>query len=129
MTQSAAAGMRAVATLPRAIEVPASASWVDTGIEVTQGAELEITASGQWSNAGPPAKGPGGFDGYVHPGTVLASAPLAALIGKVGEEMFAVGERFAGRSPATGRLYLSINDTAGTFGDNQGVLKVTITVK
>lgn len=113
----------------REIEVPASASWVDTGIDLTRGREFQILASGRWSNKGAPNNGPGGFPGYVHPGTVMADAPLAALIGKVGETMFVVGERLAGPSSASGRLFLSINDTPGTFGDNQGALKVTITVK
>jgi hypothetical protein len=111
------------------VEVPASAGWVDTGIDLPAGSALEISASGQWSNAGPPAKGPGGFEGYVYPGTVVRNAPLASLVGKVGEAMFAVGGNFRGRSPAAGRLYLSINDTPGTLADNQGSMRVTITVK
>lgn len=120
---------RAAVNIPLRVEVPASAGWVDTGLDLEAGRSLEISASGQWSNVGPPAKGPGGFDGYVYPGTVMATAPLASLIGKVGEAMLAVGEKFDGRSPATGRLYLSINDTPGSFADNQGTLQVTITVK
>lgn len=108
------------------VTVPANLHWVDSGIVLRQGQPLRISASGAWSNTGPPSIGPAGFVGYHYPGTILASADLASLIGRVGNETFAIGGGFSGFSPADGHLLLSINDTPDTFGDNQGFLKVTI---
>lgn len=119
--------MRAAQPLqPVRIELPATAEWLDTGIDLAAGQPVEIVASGRWSNSGPPALGPAGFPGYRYPGTLVAEAPLASLVARVGGATFAVGERFDGPSPAAGRLFLSQNDVAGTFGDNQGALVVTI---
>ena len=100
--------------------------WFDSGVDLARGRAIRIRASGSWSNSGPPGVGPGGFAGYLYPGTILASAPLASLVGRVGESAFAVGSSFEGASPADGRLYLAINDTPDSFGDNQGALAVTI---
>ena len=61
-----------------------------------------------------------------YPGTFVPSANLAELVGKVGDATFAVGERFSGSSPASGKLYLSLNDVPGEFSDNSGVMNVRI---
>lgn len=113
---------------PPTVEVPANVLWVDTGLDVKEGQSLVIHASGQWSNSGPPAKGPEGFAGYHHPGTV-ADADLAALIARIGDRVFQVGAAYRGAAPASGRLYLSINDTPDTYGDNEGALSVTISLE
>jgi len=115
-----------VVQLPVVENVPANVLWVDTGLTLQQGQQFRIEASGQWSNTGPPSLGPDGFKGYLFPGTVLPSASLASLIGKVGDVVFALGGSFEGPSPSSGRLFLSINDTPDTFSDNQGSLSVAI---
>lgn len=122
----------AVQSVPRIVptplrfELPATAEWLDTGVDLATGQSLEITASGLWSTAGAPALGPGGAARSRQRGLTVPSAPLGALVARVGGATFAVGERFAGPSPAAGRLYLAINDAPGAFGDNQGALAVTI---
>jgi len=118
-------GVTEWAAKPRTLEVPAKVLWIDTGLDVHEGQSLVIQASGQWSNSGPPAKGPEGFMGYHYPGTV-ADADLAALIARIGDRVFQVGAGYRGAAPASGRLFLSINDTPDTYGDNQGALSVTI---
>ncbi len=75
----------AIPAQPVRIEVPATVEWLDTGVDVTTGQSIELAATGRWSNTGPPALGPGGHGEYIHPGTIVASAPLAALVAKVGE--------------------------------------------
>ncbi len=109
---------------PKSVDVRANVEWVDTGVDVAEGQSLNISATGQWSNSGPPAVGANGWGPYD--GTVLAGAPIAALIGRVGDRLFLVGAAWGGRAPAAGRLYLGINDTSGTYGDNQGSLAVII---
>jgi hypothetical protein len=113
----------------RTIEVDASVLWVDTGVTLRKGQRFRIEASGKWSNVGPPALGPAGFRNYKYPGTLLAEADLGSLIGRIGDTMFGVGERYGGASPVDGRLFLSINDTPATFADNQGRLQVKITLE
>jgi len=114
---------------PYRLIMPANVKWVDTYIALRAGEPLRISAKGVWSNAGSPARGPKGFENFKYPGTLLATADLASLITRVGDTVFVVGEEFVSKSPADGRLYLSINDTPDTFGDNKGALDVRITTK
>lgn len=129
---SAAVGTYALAAPPTrqpgaAVAVPANVAWVDTGIDVAAGATLEIAARGTWSNAGPPAVGPAGLGPVT--GTVLATAPVAALVGRIADRLFLVGARFRGSAPAAGRLFLGINDVPGRYADNQGVVTVTVDLR
>ena len=99
---------------------------MNTGVELSRGQRLSVSAQGTWSNSGPPAKDANGFPNYKYPGTLLESADLASLIGKVGDSPFALGADFDGASPGSGVLYLSINDTPDTFDDNEGQLTVQV---
>ena len=55
-------------------------------------------------------------------------AALAALIERIGTVLFSVGGNYQDSSATTGRLFLSINDTAGHFADNHGLLQASISV-
>ncbi|MGH9970791.1 MAG: LecA/PA-IL family lectin [Pyrinomonadaceae bacterium] len=123
-----AASGPAIFVLPARVVVPANVLWVDSGITLKQGQGFTIRASGLWSNTGPPALGPNGFSGTLFPGTLFPSASLGSLIGRVGDQMFAIGEALAGTSPRDGKLFLAINDTPSTFADNEGELIVMIRV-
>jgi hypothetical protein len=107
--------------------VPAREMWVDTGIVLTKGAKLNIYASGRWSDGGKPVRfwGPNGT-GNSWPGTLSDAANLDALIGKVGDATFLVGESYSGSCPQSGRLFLSMNDFPGYFSNNSGAIKVKI---
>ncbi len=103
--------------------------WIDTGISVTAGQSLTITATGEtdWYTGGCPAgqsctNGPNGSNppnpctgvGVIAPNLVCYS-----LIGRIGTNgtPFQVGASLNIASlPATGELYLSVND--GYFADN-----------
>jgi Tfp pilus assembly protein PilF len=108
------------------VSVPAEVFWFDTGITLAKGARLTIDASGQWSNVGSNFVTPDGTGG-TYPGTALSSANLASLIGKIGDVKFAVGSHYSGSSPASGKLFLTMNDVPGTYTDNSGALDVRIT--
>ena len=101
--------------------------WVDTGVDLIAGEALTISANGQWTNGGNPAvfTGPDGF-GYMLPVATLSSASFAALIGKVGNQVFFVGSAYDKTSPGTGRLYLQINDDANGLADNSGTVNVEV---
>ncbi len=103
------------------VKIDSRTMWVDTGVTLSQGETLEIQASGLWANSGdnPKAYGPNGLNNSW-PGTLLESANNGSLIGRVGGVIFAVGANYSGRSPSSGRLYLSMNDVPGTYSDNSG---------
>ena len=111
----------------REVLVPATAMWFDTGISLSKGAQLSIRASGEWSDGGVPLRfsGPNGT-GERRPGTIVPSADLGALVGKVGTRKFLLGQNYFGHSPESGSLLLSINDTPESFSSNKGSMKVQV---
>jgi PA-IL-like protein len=119
------------------LTVSAAQEWFDTGIDVGSGDFITANASGRWANSERRTRagvrpglltGPDGFAGDLLSGTLLPSAPLAALVAKIGGSVFLVGASFQGLAPTAGRLMLSMNDVAGTFSDNHGSLTVHISV-
>ncbi|HRV06434.1 MAG TPA: hypothetical protein P5517_06045 [Candidatus Saccharicenans sp.] len=127
------------------VEVPASAGWVDTGLEVMEGEKYEFIASGSIScqQGNPVAScGPEGLDLQ----TVQQPLPdhnLGALVGKVvklisirkeedsGEEIreevvriFFIGPHSEVEMPLAGKLYLGVNDNV--YADNDGKFNVSI---
>lgn len=111
----------------KVISVPADVLWVDTGINLRKGDKFTIDASGQWSDGGEPIRywGPNGV-GESIPGTVVPSANLDALVGKVGDVMFQVGETYSSVSPSSGTLYLSFNDLPHSYPGNLGTVTVDV---
>jgi adhesin HecA-like repeat protein len=109
------------------ITLRADELWLDSGISVSQGDTLSVSATGQWSNSGNEKFV--NADGYNNgwPGIILESGHIAQLIGKIGNNIFAIGQHYAGRSPSSGRLFLSMNDVPSHFDDNFGSLVVSIT--
>jgi len=112
--------------------VPANAEWFDTGTTLPAGSRVVLTAKGRWSNertaAGAPGSwaGPAGFRDYKRPSALAPQQDFAALIGRVGGQVFYVGAKTEEEVVVVegGRLQLSMNDDRGTFGDNDGVMEV-----
>ena len=132
------------------LEVPSTAPWFDTGIDVIAGQRLRITATGiarYGADAKQVADANGGnftgkkfFDAAVLPTTVVCS-----LIGKVGgtdaigtgtlllegtpnDGLGFIGTSYDEIVPESGRLFLGYNDQKKAFGDNSGAFTVTITL-
>lgn len=130
------------------IEVPTTVPWFDTGVDLTAGERLRISAIGIVRYGGNPKQvttADGGdftgqelFDTAVYPKTIIVS-----LIGKVGgtvavdtgtplpEGVSGKGAGFVGTlydevAPVSGRLFLGFNDQRQAFGDNVGAFTVTI---
>ena len=111
------------------IRVPASAGWVSTGITVTQGQTLQFTTTGEvrLSTASDDVATPAGSK----KGRKAVNAPLpgslaGALIGRIGNSQpFGIGDQTSIPAPASGLLYLSVNDDV--LGDNAGEFGVTVT--
>ena len=105
------------------VHVDATHPWVDSGVTVRKGQRLSFSAEGtiQWESRPEQVAGPEGHGGK--PGKVGAGG----LIGRVGYtgKPFPIGNaRTPIAMPATGKLFLGINDFI--FGDNAGSFAVTI---
>lgn len=89
--------------------------WLDTNIEVTGDTPIEITADGkvdlQQGGGAQFMTGPGGWkQGGQQPRPGQVPQFPGTLLGRIGEngKEFVVGERYSGRVPEPGKLYLHI---------------------
>jgi hypothetical protein len=94
---------------------------------VQHGQSITIQASGEWKHSEAAAfHGPGGIE-RIDNSSVLPSAPVGSLIGRIESGYpFEIGDRTTLVAGGAGRLYLSMNDHTGMFGDNQGSLAVQL---
>jgi hypothetical protein len=119
-------------TVPRPVSlaVPANEAWTDTEFDVEAGQELEIEASGRIVHhpdpvltAGPEGNPDAQLRQYNVP--TLGNVDHSSLIAKIGDaQPFFVGRSITFSAPASGRLYLGIND-AGVH-NNEGAFTVEI---
>lgn len=127
----ASAGIVQVQAKTTPIRVPAESDWVNTGIMVYAGYEIELKVNGQAItgplNEYPDAKGgPEGQSylctdfGYTEYACALEGAPYGALIGRIGVdgEPFYIGDASSIFPSADGMLYLIVNDNTMLYGDN-----------
>jgi hypothetical protein len=132
------------------IQVPSTAPWFDTGIDVTVGQRLHITATGTVRYGGKPEQVTDANGGHYTgkkfiKAAVLPTTVVCSLTGKVGgttavdtgtlllEGAPDDGPGFVGASydeivPESGRLFLGFNDREQAFSDNIGAFTVTITL-
>lgn len=127
---------------PLTVYVPATVEWAFSGLQVQAGQVLQMNARGyactsveyglaSTSDPGGQIESLGcGLYEDAPPPCALDYAPYGMLVGKVigitGEEAFAIGNAETITAPASGWLYLSVNDNLGTYGDNLGYYLVTI---
>lgn len=99
---------------------------VPTGIQLSSGQALAVTASGlvNWTSSGGSFDGPDGQHNAYFASMWLPTAERSSLIGSVGGVIFKLGSCFEGLSPGTGELLLGINDDI--YSDNQGSFQVRI---
>ncbi|MFZ0704884.1 MAG: LssY C-terminal domain-containing protein [Candidatus Korobacteraceae bacterium] len=112
----------------KSVTVPANVPWTDTGIDVTPGDKLHITAKGTVDFADKTGVAPAGAErGWKD--TILAlsvaSAGRGALVGRVGSDPaalpFFIGADGTVTVPVAGRLFLGVNQgefskpTSGKF--------------
>jgi hypothetical protein len=113
------------------IRVNGTERWTDTAIDVRAGDTLVFDAQGtvRLSDYVEDIAEAGG----ARSGRRAAEAPLVnqtagALIGRIGNsDTFFVGNRRSVRAPASGRLFLGVNDDY--LGDNSGDFQVNVTVQ
>lgn len=123
--------------------VPATAGWIDTGIQVTKGDTIQFLATGQakYGYEGSPVNNspttdPDGnrfvnnikiekrFDSTL----IDPSAPIGSLVGKIGlgNDIFFIGSSNQQTMPASGTIMLRYNDVEGEYDNNEGSYEVTI---
>ncbi len=108
------------------VSVPADRQWTDTGIEVRAGDVLRFVPSGEVSWGPGRRDGPAGeANSPYNQNRPIPDRPGAALIGRVGDDAFYIGDGSATvRAPSSGRLYLGINDDY--VQDNSGTFQVIV---
>ena len=111
------------------VRVPANQRWTATGIRVTEGQTVNFSAQGevQLSTSGQDRAAPAGAaDGRrAADRAPLPSALAGALVGRIGNGApFGIGNQTVVPMPATGELFLGVNDDE--VGDNSGGFVVDV---
>jgi hypothetical protein len=111
------------------ITVASTQPWTPTGVTVTKGQQLTFNASGQVqlsADRNDVALATGAKSGRFAPRSALPQTLAGALIGRIGNgQPFGIGDNATFAAPASGQLFLGVNDDS--FGDNQGTFQVTVT--
>lgn len=108
--------------------------WQSTGVTLAAGDRFRITwQDGLWTpTITTGLYSPGGNPRPAKPGSPLPTAPDGAMIGRVGTDIFLIGDDVETVATQSGTLYCSINDTIiSAYGrgleDNQGKVTMRIT--
>jgi len=106
--------------------VSADAAWNDAGIDVRAGQTVYFEAQGRVRWGRDRQDGPAGErNSPSNPNRPMGNRNAAALIGKIGNDMFFIGDETGPvRMRAAGRLYLGVNDDVLT--DNSGNFRVVV---
>jgi len=127
-TGSAATTGSTPSTAGGTIVVNGNQQWTSTGLMVRRGERLTFTTTGEvrLSSAGDDVAQPAGaISGRKVAGSPMPSAIAGALIGRIGNgQPFGIGNLTSVVAPATGMLFLGINDDH--VADNSGEFRVEI---
>lgn len=129
------------------LSVPDTVPWTDTGIFISGGSQLEISASGTATYGFSPGQscdpngGNAGGGPLFYANGVLPNVITHSLIGKTGGTSAVgdgtpvpqatpgfVGTSYNGTISTGGELYLGFNDATDGFWDNSGSFSVTVDV-
>ncbi len=113
----------------RTITVPSTQQWTPTGIRVQQGDRLQFQSSGEIqlrpANFNDRASVAGSLTQRLAPNAPLPKTLAGALIGRIDSgQPFGIGNQTSIVAPASGLLYLGVNDDVLT--DNSGEFRVAI---
>lgn len=129
-TVGAIGGQPSAAINGQTFRVNSQQRWTDTGITVRQGDILRFQSSGQIQlsdNPGDTAVPAGALSHRMAPDAPITGVYAGALIGVIqGRPAFAIGDQSQITAPASGRLFLGVNDDY--LQDNRGEFTVTVSV-
>ncbi len=116
---------------PVQVVVDARERWTDTRLNIREGDLVTFETSGraQLSTKPEDVAGPGGTASRRRaPDAPLPQQPAGALIGRIGNSLpFFIGGRASVVAPATGRLFLALNDDV--VADNKGEFRVSVLIE
>jgi len=120
------AGGRPTGMRERQVVVSADVGWNDAGIDVRAGQTVYFEAQGRVRWGRDRQDGPAGErNSPSNPNRPMGNRNAAALIGKIGNDMFFIGDETGPvRMRTAGRLYLGVNDDVLT--DNSGNFRVVV---
>ena len=121
-----ASGGRPSGMRERQTIVSADVAWNDTGVDVRAGQTIYFESTGQVRWGKDRRDGPAGErNSPSNPGRPMGNRNAAALIGKIGNDLFFIGDETGPvRMRSAGRLYLGVNDDVLT--DNSGNFRVVV---
>jgi len=119
----------ATAAVPGAVNVVANQPWTSTGLTVRKGQTLTFSTTGQVQlsdNTDDIANADGSKNARYAANAPMRTVLAGALIGRIGPTgaPFAIGNQPTIVAPASGMLYLGVNDDG--FGDNKGGFQVVV---
>ena len=119
----------ATPTVPGAITVQGNQPWTSTGITVRRGQRINFTTTGEIQlsdDANDIATATGAKSARYAPNAPMRNVLAGALIGRIGPNgtPFGIGNATFINAPASGVLYLGVNDDG--FGDNRGNFQVVV---
>ena len=120
------AGGRPTGMREKPVIVSADVAWNDARIDVRAGQTVYFEAQGRVRWGRDRQDGPAGErNSPSNPNRPMGNRNAAALIGKIGNDMFFIGDETGPvRMRAAGRLYLGVNDDVLT--DNSGNFRVVV---
>ena len=123
---SSSLGGRPAGLRERQTVVSATQQWTDSGVDVRVGQTIYFAADGRIRWGRDRQDGPAGErNSPSNPNRPMGNRNAAALIGRIGNDMFFIGEDTGPvRMRSSGRLYLGINDDVLT--DNSGNFRVVV---
>ena len=110
----------------RQVIVSADVQWNDSGVDVRAGQTIYFEAQGRVRWGRDRQDGPAGErNSPSNPNRPMGNRNAAALIGRIGNDMFFIGDETGPvRMRSGGRLYLGVNDDVLT--DNSGNFRVVV---
>jgi hypothetical protein len=128
VTGTSASGSQA-ADPPGTVRVAANQPWTQTGITVQKGRALSFSSSGQVQlsqDVNDVAPVAGRADSPASAGAPMPGTLRGALLGRIGSgKPFGIGDQPTIIAPASGLLYLGVNDDVFTDNSGEFVVKVT----
>jgi len=123
---SSSLGGRPSGMRERQVAVFANQQWTDSGVDVRAGQTIYFEAQGRIRWGKDRQDGPEGERGSPsNPNRPMGNRNAAALIGRIGNDMFFIGEETGAiRMRSAGRLFLGVNDDVLT--DNSGNFRVVV---